>query len=293
MLVSTLLSSLIVTSSYSLLPSQSMIEYNAANMKLPSLASKPEHAVVVADPTFWGPFVPRDTFTTSSSFSEESPSVAESDVSSIGEFDSEDVVQGAVSPRIPLQWVFKGLTLWLEYEQYDNDLTKAIEHAVRVYGTERIPVAHSTAIYGMTHLSEQEAIGKLAKVSEVIKRWPDMDRPQGVTQDIAQEGRPGQVCSIAWAELTLSTNNDHERALDELYKLFDVPAKREGSWTPHISLAYDNPENTILNLPDTFSYVMQHPSLMKERRVKAISLWNTEGKMANWQCLDRVFFTNP
>jgi hypothetical protein len=243
-----------------------------------------------------GPFVSMDAFIMESpvldSFSEDAPSVADSEVSTLSEYEFDDSIMLQVEPRTPLQWQFKGLTLWLEYEEFDKDLSRAIDYAVRVYGTERIPVAHSTAVYGMTHLSQEEAIAKLAKIPYVLPngQWPRMERPKGVTQDIAQDGRPGQVCSIAWAELTLKSNAEHEQALDQIYNLFEVPTPRTGPWVPHISLAYDNPEDSVLNLQDTVLYVSNHPSLKCSRRVKAISLWNTDGKMADWQCLDRVNF---
>lgn len=99
-----------------------------------------------------------------------------------------------------------------------------------------------------------------------------------------------QVCTIAWAELTLKTNEQHEEAMDKLYDIFELPDKRSGPWTPHISLAYDNPEDSVLTLNDTICYVAVNPSLMEERRIKAVSLWSTEGKMAQWKCLDRVSF---
>jgi hypothetical protein len=170
-------------------------------------------------------------------------------------------------------------------------LTRAIDNAVRVYGTGKIPVPHSTVVYGMTHLAEQEAMDKLAKIPSVLPegRWPFMEKPKGLTCDIAQVGQPGKVCSIAWAELTLNTNDKHEAALDAIFELFGVK-RSEGRWTPHLSLAYDNPEDTVLNVQDTFDYVTRNPTLMRGRRPKAISLWNTEGKLAQWQCLDRVFF---
>ena len=179
------------------------------------------------------------------------------------------------TPREPLRWIFHGLTIWLEYEEYGNDLSRAIDYAVRRYGTEKIPVAHTTAIYGMTHLSEQQALDKLLSIKDnIMSSWPTvMDRPAGITQDIAQEGKPGQVCNIAWAELTFRTNYDHEKALDALYRHFDVPYTRNEPWTPHISLAYDNPEDSCLNIADTINYVSQNPTLMQPRRIKAISLW--------------------
>jgi hypothetical protein len=248
-------------------------------------------------PSSQGPFVSMDAFIMESpavldSFSDEAPSVAESETSSLSEYEADDSFIPQVEPRTRLQWQFKGLTLWLEFEEFDKDLSRAIDYAVRVYGTENIPMAHATAIYGMTHLSQEEAITKLAKIPHVLPngQWPRMERPKGVTQDIAQDGRPGQVCSISWAELTLKTNADHEKAVDQIYNLFEVPTPRKGLWKPHISLAYDNPEDSVLNLQDTISYVTNHPSLARSRRVKAISLWNTDGKLADWQCLDRVNF---
>ena len=223
---------------------------------------------------------------------DDTPSIAESEVSSIDFNLDEESRFGSYEPRIPLQWVFKGLTIWIEYEEKDNDLSKAVDEAARFYGTELIPVPHSTAIYGMSHLSEEEATEKLEEVAKAFPGgWPSkMDRPISVKQDIAIEGRPGQVCSIAWAELTLKTNEKHEEAIDKLYEIFEVPEKRKGPWTPHLSLAYDNPEDSVLNLVDTISYVAQNPTLMEARRVKAVSLWSTEGKMAQWRCLDRVSF---
>jgi hypothetical protein len=247
-------------------------------------------------PPSQGPFVSMDAFIMESpvidSFLDDAPSVADSEVSILSEYEADDFFIPQVEPRKRLQWQFHGVTLWLEYEEFDKDLSRAIDYAVRVYGTEMIPVAHTTAIYGMMHLSKEEAIAKLAKIPHVLPngQWPRMERPKGVTQDIAQDGRPGQVCSIAWAELTLNTNADHEKAMDQIYNLFELPTPRKGPWTPHIALAYDNPENSVLNLNDTVSYVTNHPSLARSRRVKAVSLWNTDGKLADWQCLDRVNF---
>lgn len=249
-------------------------------------------------PVFQGPFVDADTILSKAFSGEGTPSLTGSDVSSLGGYDSDDnfsvasvssSASAAASPRTRLQWEFKGLTLWLEFEEFDSDLTNAIDYAVKVYGTEKIPVPHATAIYGMTHLTQDQAKAKLAAIPQVLAGWKnEVDPPKGLTCDIAEEGKPGQICSIAWAELTLSSNENHEAAIDALSNLFEVPVPRSGVWTPHISLAYDNPEDSVLNLQETFSYVSQHPSLMRSRRITAISLWNTAGKMADWQCLDRV-----
>ena len=228
----------------------------------------------------------------SSSFADDTPSVAETEGSDISNdlfcLDEESIRE----PREKLQWIFKGLTLWVETEEFDNDLTKAIDYASQFYGTEKIPMSHITAIYGMTHLSANEAMEKMEKVAEVFGNgWPaPLDRPVSVKQDLAKAGRPGQVCDVAWAELTLKTNEKHEEAIDKLYEVFEVPEKRTGPWHPHISLAYDNPDDSVLSLADTIAYVAQNPSLMESRRIKAVSLWQTEGKMEEWKCLDRVSF---
>ena len=204
-----------------------------------------------------------------------------------------------------LQWEFYGLTLWLELEEFDNDITNAIHDMSTMFDVELIPKSHTTAIYGMTHLTIEEAKKILHQVKSVLKngRWPKFSRPTAVVQDIAVAGRPGQVCSVAWCELTLATNPEHEDALDALYDLFyrkkgveydsNEPSsvERNRPWKPHNSFAYDNPENSSMSLEAAIGYVATHPTLItKERRVEAISLWDTNGKMGDWQCLDRVYF---
>jgi len=236
-----------------------------------------------------------------------------------------------IANRRKLQWEFKGLTLWLELEEFNNDLTKAVEDFSSKHSSPWIPQPHTTAIYGMEHLSHEEASRRLHKVKNVLKNgvWPAFAKPTGVTSDIAVCGRPGQVCSIAWSEMTLASNDEHEVALDALYSLFydedeesldssslkddgrsssshdveeSTPSNRpklgavemptrSRPWTPHNSIAYDNPETNALSLLDTITYMSIHPTLLGcERRVKAISLWNTVGKMEDWKCIDRVKF---
>eukprot|EP00550_Attheya_septentrionalis_P003341 CAMPEP_0198290444 /NCGR_PEP_ID=MMETSP1449-20131203/8314_1 /TAXON_ID=420275 /ORGANISM="Attheya septentrionalis, Strain CCMP2084" /LENGTH=287 /DNA_ID=CAMNT_0043988949 /DNA_START=286 /DNA_END=1149 /DNA_ORIENTATION=- len=204
------------------------------------------------------------------------------------------VSETAVPARKPLQWEFYGLTIWVELEEFDSDLSQAIAHFNSTQGVPLIPQSHTTAIYGMTHLTVQEAKQRLRSVKDKIPAWPKFAKPVGVVQDIAVNGQPGQVCSIAWAELTLATNPEHEAALDILYEIFHGPGgakKRVAPWKPHNSVAYDNPEDSVLNLADTITYMASKPTILgKERRVQALSLWNTEGKMEDWECLDRIHF---
>lgn len=209
------------------------------------------------------------------------------------------------SDRRKLQWKFKGLTLWLELEEFDSDLTRAVEDFSSRHSSPFIPKPHTTAIYGMEHLSVPEAKERLRRVADVVGPWPAFARPTGVTSDVAVCGRPGQVCSIAWSELTLASDPLHEAALDALYRLFyddddssfsseeassSLPA-RDRPWKPHNSVAYDNPETNALSLLDTITYLGGRPTLLgRGRRVEAMSLWNTEGTMEEWECLDRVRF---
>jgi hypothetical protein len=212
-------------------------------------------------------------------------------VSSISSSSSDDL-----STRRKLQWKFKGLTLWLELEEFDDDLTSAVEDFSSKHSSPFIPKPHTTVIYGMEHLSREEAKARLQQVKQKIGgEWPSFSKPTGVTSDIAECGKPGQVCSIAWSELTLSTNPAHEEALDALHRLFFGEDwsmdSRDRPWKPHNSIAYDNPETNTLSLLDTVMYASRNPTLLgRERRVEAMSLWSTEGKMEEWVCIDRVKF---
>jgi len=221
----------------------------------------------------------------------------ESSVSVVSESDSELKTSPVPTSRGCLQWEFHGLSLWLELEEFDMDLTKAIQFFSNTFGTEALPIPHLTAIYGINHLSKEDAIAKMETIKDKIPQWPTFEKPVSVTQDIAVEGRPGQVCSIAWAELKFASNPSHEDALDELYRIFYGSAnKREGLWTPHNSIAYDNPDDSPLNLMDIVSYAVSQPTLLKsQRKVNAISLWDTNGRMGEWKFLHRVKFdeTSP
>lgn len=211
-------------------------------------------------------------------------------------------VEAPFTPAVKkLNWDFHGLSLWLELEEYESDITNAIGDLAIQYQVEKIPKSHTTAIYGMTHLTTDTAIQRLHAVKNNIPVWPTFASPSGVVSDIAVCGRPGQVCSIAWCELTLSSNDEHEKALDALYSVFfdDLNDNDGGSqswnrhrpWKPHNSIAYDNPEDTTFSLQQVVKYIAEHPSLvMNERRVEAISLWDTNGRMEDWKCLDRVYF---
>jgi len=223
--------------------------------------------------------------------------LAESDVSSLDDESQSSLDDGLSSiPKVlpmvlssdrerQLNWRFRGLTLWLEVEEFDQDISNAIQDSAKIHGLKPIPRTHTTAIYGMDHLSVKEAISKLHEFIKQCPMWPMFDEPVGVVQD---------MCFVAWVELTLATNPAHEDALDTLYNSFYPEGSSRptrGAWDPHTSIVYDNRENTTMTLSSVMECIMKYPTILsKKRRVEAISLWDTNGTMQEWKCLDRVSF---
>ena len=202
-------------------------------------------------------------------------------------------------PREPLRFEFEGYTIWLELEEesHNYDFTKAIQQASRELQVQPIPHPHVTAIYGMTHFSSLEKIlAKWEQVKECIKSWPEL-KPRGFISDVEIAGINGALMSMSWSEITYSNSAEHEDHLNVLYDIFysngDHPEQESAKqssrspWQPHLSLAYDNPEDTVLSLSYIASLVAKIPSLAKSRKVRHISLWNTYGKMSEWSLIDR------
>lgn len=210
----------------------------------------------------------------------------------------------SVPRRPPLSWEFDGLTIWVELEEFDSDMTNVISDLSSTFGVQAIPQSHATAIYGMTHLTVDEAKRKLQSfVRDRVEvegpsggGWPPFRKPVGIVQDVAVCGNPGQVCSIAWAQLTLASSPEHEEILDGLFDTMYGEGSKEGAsrarpWTPHNSVVYDNPEETVLTLEGTLECIGRYPTLLRSgRRVKALSLWDTKGRMEQWKFLDRASF---
>jgi len=188
--------------------------------------------------------------------------------------------------REPLRFFFRGYSIWLELEEIDNDITHTIQRASSELGLVPIPRAHVTAIYGMDHLNEEHIAEKFNKLKEHVETWPTL-RPRSIVTDIELDGVGSGQMDMAWSDISFATSVEHENLIDRMHEAFDYPRTRK-SWNPHVSLAYDNPENTALSLQYTASLIADKPSLLKnDRRVKGISLWNTRGKLADWRCMDR------
>jgi hypothetical protein len=94
---------------------------------------------------------------------------------------------------------------------------------------------------------------------------------------------------MAWIEITFKTSEEHEALLDLVHKCFhrDSDILRVEPWSPHISLAYDNPEFRISE-EYLLSIVERFPTLERRRRIEAISLWRTSETIDKWERLDWV-----
>jgi hypothetical protein len=110
-------------------------------------------------------------------------SVVSDDEQSIVTTTSSSRPPSPIASRRKLQWQFKGLTLWLELEEFNNDLTNAVSDLSIKHNSPFIPKPHTTAIYGMEHLTIDQAIAKLRTVRNYIDQWPIFHKPTGITQD--------------------------------------------------------------------------------------------------------------
>jgi hypothetical protein len=129
---------------------------------------------------------------------------------------------------------------------------------------------------------------------------------------------------MAWAEISFATSPEHERLIGALHDIFYRPAPanftdmesasdldceekkedylyyRSQQWAPHLSLCYDNPEGFGCTLSRSlFEQFLKEkcPTLFEDgknsnvglrRAVTGLTLWKTSGKMAEWECLERL-----
>jgi hypothetical protein len=94
--------------------------------------------------------------------------------------------------REPFQFVFKGYSVWLELAQTDSDLEEATAHAALEKGLFPIASPHVTVIYGVSHLSEEEALRRFReKVSSSIKHWPALNT-EGSYVGVSYDGVDGE-----------------------------------------------------------------------------------------------------
>jgi hypothetical protein len=121
-----------------------------------------------------------------------------------------------------------------------------------------------------------------------------------------------QCMDISWIEIGYHSSPRHEELLDVCRECFGQPASTS-AWTPHLSLGYDQPEDTRLSWEVLNKVVAETPSLMDNRKPSRMSLCafpvspasrpptlvlipvphpagSTEGVMEEWERLDSISF---
>ena len=243
--------------------------------------------------------------------------------------------------RPPLRFVFKGWSVWLDVEEppcdHDNSttgpFTEALAYAASRHSVHPIPAPHVTVIYGIDHLDEDMVLRRFRSLGDSLTQlmaarndtamWPPLTS-KGVLSDIELDGVNGGTMTMAWSEISLQTSELQESLVEHVWDVMmcgmgneedgaaedNVCPVRPAPWVPHLSLCYDNPEETPLNLIDALDVVAKHPFLLgrdegqqeqdevtegggssgKQLRLTGLSLWNTEGTMEDWCCLDRIAF---
>ena len=246
--------------------------------------------------------------------------------------------------RPPLRFVFKGWSIWLDVEAEGTPpgkFTQALAYAARRHAVQPIPAPHVTVIYGIDHIDEEAvrrrfrsleaSLSQLREGRNDTAMWPPL-ASKGVLSDIELEGVDGGTMTMAWSEVSLQTSELQERLVDHVWDVMmrggeegegeptaaSTCPTRPTPWLPHLSLCYDNPEGTPLNLVDALDVVAKHPFLLggegvrggeggrrqghgqdqegrrssarKQLRLTGLSLWKTEGAMDEWRCVDRIAF---
>lgn len=185
-----------------------------------------------------------------------------------------------------------GYSVWLELAQTDRDLEKAVGTAALEKSVWPIPEPHCTVAYGIEMDEEEARKCFLEKVVPNIRHWPAL-KPKGRNCGVCFEGVQGEEMDMSWIELALHSSQEHQELVDKVYSCFDNakgdPA-RAVRWQPHVSIAYDGPLDTVLDDVYSEKIFAKYPTLLgtKSRRVKAISLWRTKGKLWDWACLEKT-----
>ena len=91
------------------------------------------------------------------------------------------------------------------------------------------------------------------------------------------------------AQSSFKTRNDNDENKTSLSTTTTPPPPPPTTltWKPHLSLAYDNPETTVLTQQTLDKLLLRFPSLFRQRKVVAVSLWDLNGTLDQWTCLDR------
>jgi len=220
--------------------------------------------------------------------------------------------------REALRFRFKGYTIWMEPEQFPVEIISKedgvsvntvsdLDHIIATISTEQglqpIPKPHVTLLYGMSQFSSEEEVKAIfqgefkdslskMEIGNTIDNWSSPLKFSDGLFGVCFDGVDGEEMDMAWTEITFAKAPEYERMVDNVYQMF---YKNQGSmhkWSPHLSLAYDNPEDTRLSSAVVPDMISRFPTLTKDRKIEAISLWDTNGPMSDWRCLDRIYLRN-
>ena len=184
-----------------------------------------------------------------------------------------------------------GYSVWLEVSQTDKDLEKAIASVSLDHSLCPIPAPHCTVVYGVSHLPEKDIRSVFReKIAPAAQGWPALET-KGSHLGVSYDGIDGEEMDMAWLEVTMKSCSKHEAFVDKVNAcLYDdedcpEPQERQGPWQPHLSIAYDNPEDSVLDHICADKLFAKLPSLLSTRKrdVVAISLWRTEGRYVNFR----------
>jgi len=217
--------------------------------------------------------------------------------------------------REPLRFCFKGYTIWMEPEQFPLEIISKddgvslttvsdLDHIIATISSEQglqpIPKPHVTLLYGMSQFSAEEEVKAVfnGEFKDFLSRmetknntsnWSSALKFNDGLFGVCFDGVDGEEMDMAWTEISFAKAPEYERMAENVYRIFNKNQDNMQKWLPHLSLAYDNPENTRLSPAVVPDMIARFPTLTKDRKVEAVSLWDTNGRMSDWKCIDRIF----
>jgi len=182
-----------------------------------------------------------------------------------------------------IPFTFTGYSIWLD--PHGPNASLGIKALSDKLGLELIPSPHVTLLYGVHYVNDQDAIERFREVCRVVteKGGCPPFKPVGVVCDVEFAGVDGGTMDMQWSEVTLKARPEHNEMFKTANEIFGR-ADALVEYKPHLSLGYDNPVGTPLDMQTTLSVVQEHPKLVTEDTcMKGLSLWDTNGKMSEWR----------
>ncbi|GMI03451.1 hypothetical protein TrLO_g6333 [Triparma laevis f. longispina] len=200
-----------------------------------------------------------------------------------------------------LNYKFSGYTLWLDVHDDEGVYRSIIDGLEEEFETSHIERPHITLVYGAPHTlySAQQTFTSLKPHLQSLSS--QTLTPIGLVTDTELYGVNGGKMDMIWSEISLKANPTLEGIQSNIGRLFsldDGAQKKDGSapppetstWRPHLSLAYDEPSGGALNLKSVVKEFNKYEKVWEEVRIKGVSLWDMNGRIEEWKCIDEVVF---